>query len=219
MVVEVMGTDNLFHKRRERKINSRNAAPDRFLIVCEGEKTEPNYFMHFKKKINEIKKNSVNIQIEGTGKNTISLVDHTIRLMNRAIPDYTQIWCVFDRDSFPTGNFEIAIDKAIKAGIDVAYSNEAFELWYLLHFHYYDSSFNRDQYIEILDGIFSEKLKRSYQKNLEGIYELLNFIGNEEFAIKNARKLNEINGHLNPEKANPSTKVYALVEELNKFIN
>ncbi|WP_026575707.1 RloB family protein [Bacillus sp. UNC438CL73TsuS30] len=214
-----MGTDNLFHKRRERKINSRKIAPDRFLIVCEGEKTEPNYFRYFKNKINEIKKDTVNIQIEGTGKNTISLVDHTIRLMNRAIPDYTQVWCVFDRDSFPTGNFDIAIEKATKAGIQVAYSNEAFELWYLLHFHYYDSAFNREQYIEILNSIFNQKLDIPYEKNIEGIYEIINSIGNEDFAIKNAKKVNAMNQHLNPENANPSTKVYALVEELTKFIN
>jgi len=45
-----MGTDNLFHKRRERRTKdikrrkSVRAPYDKVLIVCEGEKTEPNYF-------------------------------------------------------------------------------------------------------------------------------------------------------------------------------
>ncbi|MCD6198288.1 MAG: hypothetical protein J7K15_06905 [Deltaproteobacteria bacterium] len=45
-----MGTDNLFHKRKERKAESlrrrraMKAPYDVILIVCEGEKTEPNYF-------------------------------------------------------------------------------------------------------------------------------------------------------------------------------
>ncbi len=50
-----MGTDNLFHKRKERKaegLRRRQAskAPyDVILIVCEGGKTEPNYFTELKK--------------------------------------------------------------------------------------------------------------------------------------------------------------------------
>lgn len=110
-MVMIMGTDNFYHKRKRANRN-RKVAPDRFLIVCEGEKTEPNYFEKFKSKINAVRKNSVAIEIKGVGKNTLSLVEDTIRLKNRANPDYTQVWCVFDRDSFPTGNFDNAIIKA-----------------------------------------------------------------------------------------------------------
>jgi hypothetical protein len=45
-----MGSDNLFHKRKARQIESlrrkkaRRASYETVLIVCEGEKTEPNYF-------------------------------------------------------------------------------------------------------------------------------------------------------------------------------
>lgn len=45
-----MGTDNLFHKRKARPPSSfqrraaRRAPYAKVLIVCEGEKTEPNYF-------------------------------------------------------------------------------------------------------------------------------------------------------------------------------
>lgn len=45
-----MGTDNIFHKRKSRRAAShqreraKRAPYERVLIVCEGEKTEPNYF-------------------------------------------------------------------------------------------------------------------------------------------------------------------------------
>lgn len=45
-----MGTDDLFHKRKQRRATSLQrkkalkAPYDRVLIVCEGAKTEPNYF-------------------------------------------------------------------------------------------------------------------------------------------------------------------------------
>ena len=44
-----MGSDNLYHKRKAKKAKdlarrkSKRAPYDKVLIVCEGEKTEPNY--------------------------------------------------------------------------------------------------------------------------------------------------------------------------------
>lgn len=49
-----MGTDNLFHKKKKRKAESlrrrraMKASYDVILIVCEGAKTEPNYFTEVK---------------------------------------------------------------------------------------------------------------------------------------------------------------------------
>lgn len=55
-----MGSDDLFKKRKlRRKLAEKNVAADRFLIVCEGEKTEPNYFNVFKEKIRLKHKDSV----------------------------------------------------------------------------------------------------------------------------------------------------------------
>ena len=58
----------------------------------------------------------------------------------------TRIWCVYDRDKEETpaklskGN--ISFDESIKTansnGIKVAWSNDAFELWILLHFEEID---------------------------------------------------------------------------------
>lgn len=107
-----------------------------FLIVCEGEKTEPNYFRRFRvpKKV---------VDVRGLGDSTLSLVERTIGLMQDQ--EYNQVWCVFDRDSFPAVRFNAAIEKARANDVRVAYSNEAFEIWYLLHFHYYDTALTRAQ--------------------------------------------------------------------------
>ena len=62
-----------------RKIDNRRIASElrepkeTFLIVCEGEKTEPAYFDSFKVK-------SALIHTVGSGKNTVSLVEKAIRL-------------------------------------------------------------------------------------------------------------------------------------------
>ena len=92
-----------------------------FLIVCEGERTEPNYFRAFR-----LAGDVRGIDVRGEGYNTTRLVEAAIEYARQG--DYDQVWCVFDRDSFPAQNFNEAIALAERQGFQVAYSNEAFEL-------------------------------------------------------------------------------------------
>jgi hypothetical protein len=65
--------------------------------VCEGEKTEPNYFRSFPVDAKVIK-----LEIKGEGRNTQSLVENAISLKNGSESDETdRFWCVFDRDEKP----------------------------------------------------------------------------------------------------------------------
>lgn len=64
-----MGFDDLHRKRqgnlRKRKSEIKELEPLRFLIVCEGEKTEPNYFEALRKKLNDkYRKNFVTLKVE-----------------------------------------------------------------------------------------------------------------------------------------------------------
>src|SRR5437867_9967969 len=95
-----------------RKVNVQPTLP-RFLIVCEGEKTEPNYFKSFRVP-------GVVLKVLGIGQNTIRLVREAIKRKREG--DYDQIWCVFDRNSVPPQHFNDAIDLAEREGIKVAYS-------------------------------------------------------------------------------------------------
>ena len=186
------------HRRRygERDLRTR------FLIVCEGSETEPNYFKKF----------HVNAKVVGLGANTSSLVNATVKMMQEA--EYDEVWCVFDRDSFSAEQFNNALSKARLEDIQVAYSNEAFEIWYLLHFNYYDTGMSRTQY----KGKLTELLGSPYQKNDRGMYALLE--GKQQMAIRNAKKLLRSYGsEHNPEKNNPCTTVHLLVQELAKQIH
>lgn len=137
----------------KRKTNIREQK-ETLLIVCEGEETEPNYFRSFRV-------TTARVMPIGTGYNTITVVDEAIRLKNGANPAYDQVWAVFDKDSFPAHNFNTAIQRAHANGIHVAYSNEAFEMWYILHFNLVNASLSRTQYQGILRGY----LGAAYQKN------------------------------------------------------
>lgn len=205
-----MGSEDLFRRRKElkefkRNVGSRGNDRDRILIVCEGEETERNYFEGFR---------LTNVTVKGTGYNTESLVRKAIELKRQAIRDrekYDQVWSVFDRDSFSSEIFNNAFILAQTHGIKIAYSNEAFELWYLLHFNYYDTGLSRDQYQSKL----SHLLGHEYKKNSPSIFEEI--IEYQDDAIRNVKKLLSQYPNFNPENNNPSTTVHLLVEELRKW--
>jgi hypothetical protein len=85
-------------------------------------------------------------------------------------------------DSFKV-HFANAIESAEAKGFDVAYSNEAFELFYLLHFAYHDAALSRSQHGAKLTKCLGEK----YEKNDETMYETL--LGNQEQAIQHAQPI------------------------------
>ena len=188
-----------------RKVNTRQVR-QRFLIVCEGEKTEPNYFRSFR-----VPKDVIQIDIKGVGENPSKLVESAKELNQQ--DDYDRVWCVFDRDDWPAQDFNNAIKNAEKQNFKVAYSNEAFELWYVLHFEFLNTGIPRTDYCQKLTNLMGKK----YKKNSEQIYYEL--IEKQGIAIKNSQKLLEQYERQNPVQDNPSTTVHLLVEELNKFIN
>ena len=178
----------------------------RFLIACEGRKTEPNYFRRF-----DVNANVIELILEGLGDNTLSLVQQTCDRMRQE--DYDQVWCVFDRDSFSGGRFNDALELAEQRGIQVAYSNQAFELWYLLHFHYHDVATSRHDYGPML----TERMGSSYRKNSQELYDLL--VERQPEAILNAQRLLDFYApDHNPERDNPCTTVHVLVCELNRYL-
>jgi inorganic triphosphatase YgiF len=166
------------------------------------------------------------IEIEGEGKNTKSLIEITERhrskkeaLTGRKF-DFT--WAVFDRDSFPADNFDNAINQAegMKPKIQCAWSNEAFELWYLLHLEFVNTPMSRELYKSKIEKWLSKKIEKpfKYQKNRKDMYDVLNRFGNEKQAIEWAKQLESMFDGNKFSTHNPRTRVYLLIQELNKLI-
>jgi len=222
-------SDQLFKKRtKKEKIETsvkRLVKPYRHLIVCEGEKTEPLYFEHYKKRIDGKygKTGGIDIiEILGEGKNTVSLVECAEKRAKEARVGFGTIWCVFDKDSFEDEQFNKAITLCKNKGYKAVWSNECIELWFLLHFNYLTAAIDRKSYMEKLNEIFSKKkiVGGRYKKNLEDIHSILTTHGSEAQAIKHARKLeNLFDDKTTPSKQKPMTKVYELIEELNSIMN
>lgn len=187
-----------------RKVDTKEVK-QRFLIVCEGEKTEPNYFRSFR-----VPKDVAEVSVRGLGENPSKLVTSAKELEEQ--DDYDQVWCVFDRDSWTIEDFNNALKNANNHGFKVAYSNEAFELWYILHFEFLNTAITRRDYIQKLSSLLGIR----YKKNSETIYEEL--LDKQRIAIRNAANLLRQYEPPVPANDNPATTVHLLVQELNRFI-
>ena len=196
-------------QKRKKNVRERQV---RFLIVCEGTKTEPNYFR-------ALLRNNTSVVIKGEGQGASDLVDKASRikkdLERKNDMSFDHVWVVFDKDD--RTDFNKAIDKANKLGFKSAWSNESFELWFCLHFEYLNTPIGRSDYIKKLEGFFSKGKGDNnfkYKKGSSDIYELLKAYGHEDSAKAHAKKLRALYDDDNYAEHNPCTMVDILVEGL-----
>ena len=190
------------------------------LIVCEGENTEPGYFSQFRL-------SSATICTVGEGCNTTSLVSRAIK--HAAKKKYEQVWCVFDKDDFPAKDFNDAITIARANGCGVAYSNQAFEYWILLHFidhqgggmhrNDYDSRINEllQPFGLTYDGDGSKMITEEIFELLIGVDEQTG-LSRTQLAVNRAKRNYMQLSHANPATEESSTTVFELVEEILKYV-
>ena len=197
-------------ERTLKRASSLRTVKQTFLIVCEGEVTEPEYF-------NSFRLTSANVKAIGKGMNTISLVKEAIAIRDiekRRSRNYDQCWAVFDKDDFADSDFNAAIQMAQANGFHVAYSNQAFEFWFLLHFNLYQGAIHRNRYAEILSHLLGFK----YGKTKGDSVRVFNVIyPKTRMAIDNANNVLKAFDGGNPAKEESSTTVHQLVEQLLQF--
>lgn len=207
-------------KRQTRDLSIRNL----FRIFCEGENTEPEYFKSFP--VNTETK----VDAMGLARSKSALVKKTIDLLTKdqmllGMTDFDQdrqLWVVFDYDTKGDAkeeqDFNEAVSLAQRNGIRVAYSNDSFELWFLLHYQYQTAALTRHEYYKFL----SDNLGCNYEKEgkakefSSSLYYIL--LGTQTTAIQNARRLYAEKSQEVYSKQNPCTTVHLLVEELNKCL-
>ncbi len=135
--------------------------------------------------------------------------------------DGDQVWCIFDVDDFYKNDSKgllAAVKKAINHNIKIAYANECFELWILLHFEKPNCQVCKGKDIEnrIVEAFKKNKLGK-FQKNKKIFQILFPFQGQ---AIKNARSIVSDYRKIDWQnklstKGNPSTSIHLLIEEIN----
>jgi hypothetical protein len=163
------------------------------------------------------------------GQTKTKLVESVIELMasDESIKE-KEVWVVFDMDinheqgSQQKEDFNKAIELAQKNNIRVAYSNDTFELWFVLHYQYIDTPWIRDQYYDKLSELWGCNYPKDGKAKAfcRRIYQLLLEDDNadQEKAIDWGRKLHDKQTDLTFAERNPCTTVFELVEELNQYL-
>ncbi len=215
-------------RREERPVRWRKY-PHLFLIVCEDGKTEPYYFRTFKR---HIPPDTIFLRTVGTGKSSLGVVEQAIEerklLIEEARKNVDEVWAVFDRDDADqspgnTHRFEEAFRLASKEDIEVAYSNEVFELWLLLHVQPVgsDAVIPRAEVYGRLESTLQQIDPTSGFVYVHGETSVIDHVvqrGSESLAIERARALQRFHRDTPPLAANPSTTVHQLVERLRGLI-
>jgi hypothetical protein len=240
------GGDKLFKKAKEKRDFARQK-PNRelvksIIIACEDSVSSPAYFQMIIDKLIDNKKITPNsiIIVPHDGHTDPTGVLNNLKQYNEnglTYKDFEHRWIVFDRDKqrvnsggHTAENFNNAVinakSKRKDLHIDVAYSNDSFELWYLLHFSYRNTAIMRDEIIqkviEKLKEIEPHKFSRLTRDNIKQknyTKQIFNTLQQyQSNAIRNAETLLHSYGEEhNPKTDNPSTTVHKLVILLNSL--
>ncbi|RZS94079.1 RloB family protein [Cuneatibacter caecimuris] len=218
------GTEEWRKKRRQEYLEMKMY---RYYIFCEGQETEPKYFRGFKKLIekNPIYRDMVLIEIEPCQAETMRVLGMAEDYVKKNKIKKGQIWCVYDKDSFPPKHFNGVVERAeslnkenLELQYHTAWSNECIEFWFLLHFAYYTANNHRSEYTTFLNNKFKELGIGKYQKNMDDIFNILMEKGSPKLAIRYAKHIIKNGQGKKPAEIAPGTKVYELVEELVKYL-
>lgn len=188
---------------------------DVVLIVCEGEKTEPEYFEGLK---NACRLSNTNIKVvPGDGNDPVSIVKHALGEYRKG--GYDRVFCVFDRNGHT--NYHEALDRAAssppgrKGRLEAITSVPCFEIWILLHFAYSTAPFtktgNKSACDHVIDAVRDHMPE--YQKAMTGVFEQLEV--HTDRAVTYADRLGQHNRGTASE--NPATEVHELVKYLREL--
>lgn len=207
-------------KRNKRKL----IAPERHLILCEGTKTEPNYFQEIKNRIDNKYRGRININIIPTKKGRLNLLNQAIEMVKSSKANYDHIWLVYDKDDFNKDEFDntvYKIEAMNEKNEDIKYhalwSNQCIEVWFLLHFIDLKVDVCRDEYIDKINESWKKcGICGSYTKNDIQIYNKLEKY--QDIAVKRAKKIIDENKDKTPSHIAPASKIYEIIELLSPYL-
>jgi hypothetical protein len=190
---------------------------DVVLIVCEGKKTEPEYFEGLKR---AYRLSGANIKVvPGDGNDPVSIVKYALETYRKADRIFDRVFCVFDRDGHV--NYQQALDLVAnsplgrKEKLVAITSVPCFEIWVLLHFDFSTAPFMKTGNKSACDNVIDKVLVHlpEYQKAMMGVFEKLQ--PHTDRAVTHADRLARHNRDTRSD--NPETRVHELVKYVREL--
>lgn len=196
--------------------------PEYQLIVTEGTDTEPNYFNAIAKIVNAKYPNKINVKVEGKGNNTLNLFEKARRAAESSPNEIKHVWLVYDTDDFPADHINKTASLCEQYSTEeiqyhAIWSNQCIELWFLLHFGFYQSDIHRNEYWPKLTEWLNNLGYGEYTKERVDMFGLLRpYL---DIAIANAERLEERNKGKTPAASAPGTKVHYIIKNLKPYFD
>lgn len=206
-------------KQLERKKQGRRARCPRILIVCEGSKTEPNYFTEIRVG-RRLPTANIAVLPSHAGTDPLQVVDFAKYVFENGEPrkhleprTFDEIYVVFDRDDHrgyhdaldrvAALNNTLRNDEKARVPFTAVASVPSFELWLLLHFEEIQAAIHRTDVMRRLKGHIP-----GYEKGANTTFEATR--AHLEIATRRATALA---ARFTP-RSEPYTDVHTLVERL-----
>lgn len=201
------------HPRSLRRASRKLKEFERLLIVCEGSKTEPNYFREICRYLGL---GTASVEVIGDECDSAPInVFNYAKARFREDAGYANVYCVIDRDNHATFDAAVSHCKSHPSGrFRAICSFPCFEFWLLLHFRYTRSPIvakGGDSPGDVVLRLVCSEMPK-YRKGMKGVFDELEKRGLTPVAIANSRRARldvEATG-----SSNPSTDVDELVVRL-----
>ncbi len=212
-----MGNDDFHKKHKPRTIGKKKNEHKAVLIALEDTKSSKYYF---EKLIRDKGFTGQIVFAKHIGTNPKKVLEALAKYKKEnKKTKFEKEWIVIDKDDWSRDEFLGVMETARQKNICVAFSNESYELWILLHFERITAYTSRENLNRKINHYFLERFGVEYSKSSQDIYAFI--IGLQKEAIKNAEYLFERcmrdEGEIRPFDKNPLTMVHELVKCLNTF--
>ncbi|MDE0332467.1 MAG: RloB family protein [Nitrospinae bacterium] len=190
----------------------------RFIVLCEGKKTEPAYFEAVKYAYRDTLVEVETYPAVGVpytiAEKAIEYarvlgLDPRSRRKKNSFEENDQVWAVFDRDEHP--RFDEAVALCERFGVHIGRSNPCFELWLILHEQDHNRAENRHE----MQKIF-ESLRPEYKKDSAKTPDCVNLVSRVEKAEERSERQLQNHEQGGSPYGNPSTTVGRLTRAIRE---
>lgn len=207
--------------RRVKRGRPRRSGKPRILILCEGTRTEPNYFEGLKRSKSLT---SVVVRALRSGQVGPDGLLKRVREELKEDPGWDEVYCVLDHDGrdVKINVFEkklATLDRQTNScDIKMVLSRPCFEFWLLLHFEITDRPFSAGAHGTECEDVIRrlERHLQGYKKNDSQVFKRCR--EHVDTAIENLRKLQHAESFA-AEPSAPHTNIGLLIERLLDLSN
>jgi len=194
------------YRRRAPALRLKN----RVLVMCSAQ-TEETYFKLFKEKHKSDLRNVIVEVVAHKKSDPMAVVTATVSRKD----GYDEAWAVFDKDDFI--DFDEAITLAVDSGINCAFSNEAIEYWFFLHFENRTGAMSR----KTLNSELGRKLNIEYDKSEATVRRVIQKISGRLVIAEERAQIGHERHMMDSGDAPSSwcscTTIYALTKKLREW--